>query len=168
MKIYKAIKKTCTLIFWAAFVLFIIAMAVVAVIATVQRIQGLPHPVIFGSSWAFVVSGSMEPTIPTGSFILIEEKENYEVGDIITYLDSSNTSITHRLVEISGDTFITQGDAVGVADAPIHKSQVIGCVQDCPNNAEYVISLTIFSIALFAMFWMFIFVPLLEKTKNGQ
>lgn len=68
---------------------------------------------------AFVVqSASMEPTIMTGSIVLVEKinSENLTPGDIITFIkpDKNREYITHRInskTTISGTTsFITKGD----------------------------------------------------------
>ena len=61
-----------------------------------------------------VVSGSMEPSIPTGSMVFVRpvDWEALEPGDVIAF-DSEGTVTTHRVVEIrfvEGE-FITKGDA---------------------------------------------------------
>ena len=80
---------------------------------------------IFGYQVFYIVSGSMEPTIPTGAAILVRKSEQYEINDIITF-ESSDSAIygypnTHRIidaVEENGKTaFITKGDANPTADA---------------------------------------------------
>lgn len=63
-----------------------------------------------------VQSGSMEPTISTGSVIIVTPKENYQVGDIITAQNTNNSgTFTHRISaieEVSGaPTYQTKGDA---------------------------------------------------------
>lgn len=69
-----------------------------------------------------VQSGSMEPTITTGSVILVKELSSYEIGDIITRKagPSSEATVTHRLIEEEekeGDIrFRTKGDANEDAD----------------------------------------------------
>ena len=64
-----------------------------------------------------VISGSMEPAIPTGSLVLIEgeEPKNVNPGDIIAFYGGpdSNAIITHRVVEnrvVMGE-IVTKGDA---------------------------------------------------------
>ena len=82
-----------------------------------------------------VISGSMEPAIPTGSLVIIEatEPSGIESGDVIAYhggLDS-NAIITHRVVEnrvIMGE-MITKGDANAEIDMhPIGYHEFIGKV----------------------------------------
>ena len=72
-----------------------------------------------------VLSGSMEPTIHTGSVVVASavDPSALQVGDIITFLSpSQQENITHRIVAIhagangQGPSFITKGDANGVND----------------------------------------------------
>ncbi|MDP1845803.1 MAG: signal peptidase I [Candidatus Moranbacteria bacterium] len=67
-----------------------------------------------------VMSGSMEPTIKTGSLIFVKPMADYGVGDIVTRRTTdAKVTITHRIVskeEIQGKiAFETKGDA---NDAP--------------------------------------------------
>ena len=71
---------------------------------------------IFGKSFLIVNTGSMEPTINAGELIIIDEKVNYQKGDVVTYLDNENYLITHRIIEIDKDEFITKGDANNLND----------------------------------------------------
>ncbi len=61
-----------------------------------------------------VVSGSMEPEIPVGSVIYVEEAAPEEVqeGDVIAFW-SNNSVIAHRVVKnkIVEGSFVTRGDA---------------------------------------------------------
>jgi signal peptidase len=71
-----------------------------------------------------VQSGSMSPTIPTGSVVFYRpvEAANVKVGDVIVFdrPGAAGERVTHRVYEIaSGPTgryFITKGDANGVPD----------------------------------------------------
>ena len=82
----------------------------------IARING-QVPSLFGYQMYVVETGSMIPTIPIGSNILVRElgpEDTLKVGDIVTY--SHNTSaITHRITElVTGEDSIvryqTQGD----------------------------------------------------------
>jgi len=57
---------------------------------------------LFGHSVMIVLSGSMEPTIPQRSLVVLREVDAniLEVDDIVTYLNPNNTTITHRITEI--------------------------------------------------------------------
>lgn len=70
-----------------------------------------------------VVSGrSMEPSIPSGSLVLLDARDPTEiaVGDVVTRRTASGTLVTHRVVrvaQIEGVAhFETRGDASGSAD----------------------------------------------------
>ena len=72
-----------------------------------------------------VISGSMEPTLKIGDYILIEEQDEYEVGDIITYKEN-NSYITHRITKIDGYEITAKGDANNTTDSIITKEQIKG------------------------------------------
>lgn len=83
-----------------------------------------------------VLSGSMEPTIHTGSIVYVKDvdPEDLRTGDVITYMLDEDTISTHRIVEVIPDDedptvirFKTKGDANASADgAPVHCQNVIG------------------------------------------
>lgn len=61
-----------------------------------------------------IVSGSMEPAIPTGSLVYVESAAPSEIreGEVIAYF-SGSSAVTHRVVQnrlVEGE-FITRGDA---------------------------------------------------------
>jgi signal peptidase I len=64
-----------------------------------------------------VLSGSMEPAIKTGSVIATIPREEYGIGDVVSFSgrDENDTPTTHRIVSIEGDEgeelFVTKGDA---------------------------------------------------------
>lgn len=75
-----------------------------------------------------VVTGSMEPTIVPKEMIIIQEKDEYNEGDIITYKDNFSNLITHRIVAIDGEKYITKGDGNEEADDIIKKEDIKGKV----------------------------------------
>lgn len=80
-----------------------------------------------------VLSGSMEPTFPTGSIVYSQKKSAYDVGDVITFKTTGDQNITHRIYSIekknSETTYITRGDANNNIDTnPVISSHVIGKV----------------------------------------
>lgn len=67
---------------------------------------------IFGITPYVVLSGSMEPTIKTGSLCFINKHVKYEKikeKDIIGF-KSDNVLVTHRVDSITDEGFITKGD----------------------------------------------------------
>lgn len=89
---------------------------------------------IFGISAVKIVSGSMEPSIRDGDYIIVEKTEAsaLEIGDIICYYSSdkeiSGRLNTHRIMEILPDgSFITKGDANKYCDeTAVKPDSIIG------------------------------------------
>lgn len=74
-----------------------------------------------------VKTGSMEDGIHVGDYILIVKRNNYKVGDIVTYT-KEDYYVTHRIVEKNGNKVITKGDANNVVDEEINVSDIVGKV----------------------------------------
>lgn len=87
---------------------------------------------LFGSEIMVVLSGSMAPTFNTGSIVAVKPIpfEQIKQGDIITFKDVDDRTVTHRVMEISEGKLITKGDANDGKDStPVTKDRVIGQVQ---------------------------------------
>ena len=98
-----------------------------AIVLTLAFLMLLPS--LLGYHRYVIISGSMEPAIPTGSVVYDKDVpvEDLEVGDVITFVPPPEyditTPVTHRIVEISaapedqkekaaaGRMFRTKGDA---------------------------------------------------------
>jgi len=78
----------------------------------------------------FVVqSGSMMPTIKTGSLVFTRPEKTYKVGDIVTFGPNTKTQTptTHRIVAEKDGKFTTRGDANNGPDlSAITSSDIIG------------------------------------------
>lgn len=98
----------------------------------------LISPMIFGNRPMVVLSGSMEPTYEVGSLVYMKETpfEELEVGDVITYGESEDGLVSHRIVNISkiSGTVITRGDANDVDDPEITADKIKGRI----NSKLYV------------------------------
>ena len=111
------------------------ALGTALLIALVVFCIPLTVPRIFGYHIYSVVSGSMEPAIPVGSLVYIQEgaPEDMQEDDVIAFYGArdSNAIITHRVVEnrvVMGE-FITKGDANQTEDMnPVPYSNFIGKV----------------------------------------
>lgn len=96
----------------------------------------LTVPRMFGYQIYTVISGSMEPAIPTGSLVFIKDMEpqNVQEADVIAYYGGrdSNAIITHRVMEnrvVMGE-FITKGDANQTEDMnPVDYDNFLGRVE---------------------------------------
>lgn len=88
---------------------------------------------VFGRSVLKVLTGSMEPTILTNDYIIIDRSatSDLSVGDIISYYSKdpqiAGLVVTHRIVEILDDgRYLTRGDANTVNDEPVSADQIVG------------------------------------------
>lgn len=101
MKIFKII--------YYVFFTFIGLIALVLVISII--------PITGNIKFLVVKSGSMEPTIKTGSLVMVKPVSQYKVGDIINFGAWGKTKdpITHRIAEIKTNegavSYVTKGDA---------------------------------------------------------
>ena len=89
-------------------------------------------PQLFGVKVKAVISGSMEPYIPTGSVVYIASAEFSEIntGDDITYKTKNGVYVTHRVIkkDESEGTVQTMGTANNVADVPVYADSILGKV----------------------------------------
>ncbi len=82
---------------------------------------------IGGKSILEVVSGSMEPEINIGDLIIIDTLDkDYHEKDIVTFYDTEDTFVTHRIVSINEDEIITKGDSNNSEDGVITKDKIVG------------------------------------------
>ena len=98
----------------AILVVMIILLGIYAVLRLTGRVE------IFK-----VRTGSMEEGIHAGDYILIVQKGDYHVDDIVTY-KRDGYHVTHRIIKIDGDNIITKGDANNVEDKAITQDDIVG------------------------------------------
>ncbi|MTH54524.1 signal peptidase I [Bacillus mangrovi] len=114
------------------FVLFSLLILMTIVVISSKSSGGEPE--IFGYQLKTVLSGSMEPAFNTGSIIAVQPAENaaaLKSGDVITFMQSDNTIVTHRITDIikNGDQtmYQTKGDNNKDADSqPVLSQNIIG------------------------------------------
>lgn len=82
-----------------------------------------------------VQTGSMRPSVPPGSLVLMHRVpiSSLKTGDVITYANPRNphTTITHRIIKTYKidnkiPAFVTKGDANSSADMPVVGGQILG------------------------------------------
>lgn len=116
-----------------------------------------------------VVSGSMEPEIPVGSLVFIDQRDqSVDPGDVIAYRigDTMDTIIVHRVVDQNNDgMYITKGDSNDTADpASVTKQQIVGkeifCVPKagkfrfiCSKAGLLIIGAVAIGYFIFGMIW---------------
>ena len=100
----RAIRKTLHIIINGFFALAVLIVASAAVMAFMHL-----KPVA-------VVSGSMEPVIHTGSFMIIDTTyRDVKKRDIIAF-ETGGILVTHRVIEVVDNGYVTKGDANEKAD----------------------------------------------------
>ena len=85
-------------------------------------------PSFWGHKPLVVISGSMEPTLHVGGILYYEEINinDFDKDDIIVYQLNKHT-ISHRIVDITENGFLTKGDNNKSIDTyEVEKQQVIG------------------------------------------
>lgn len=117
------------------FYLFMLILLLIISFTLLSKFSG-GVPLILGNRLYAVVSGSMEPSIKTGSLVVVKDvdADTLEVDDVITYnhIDSQKV-VTHRIVKISQVNsvlyFTTRGDANDTDDfASVSQENLIGKV----------------------------------------
>ena len=109
-----------------------IITAAVLLIAILTALSSFSTPLQF--KIFMVESGSMAPTIQTGSLIIVKPETEYKKDDIITFkknleidIKARGATTTHRIVEVDNDSFTTKGDANETEDQKsIHKDLILG------------------------------------------
>ena len=104
-----------------------LVLTALIIVAGLTAVSALNLP---GNYKIFTVqSGSMEPTIKTGSIVVVKPQSSYQTGDVITFSEKNNPKITttHRVFGINDGGFITKGDANNSTDsAKVADSQIMG------------------------------------------
>ncbi|MBU1931768.1 signal peptidase I [Patescibacteria group bacterium] len=129
----KILKTLVNIIYW-------LAITVLLVIAAGTAFSVLKTP---GGYRALVVqSGSMEPTVKTGSVVVVGPQDTYQKDDIITFFANPNevnlknpkSTVTHRIIETEDKdgqvVFKTKGNANEDPDREaVSAKQVLGRVK---------------------------------------
>lgn len=97
-------------------------------------------PMICGYGNAVVLSGSMEPNISVNDLLIIKKCDDYKVGDIITFVDTHNDLVTHRIIKVNGSEITAQGDANNVSDPIFNIERIKGKVVAVLPQIGYVIT----------------------------
>ena len=127
------------------------------------------YPMLMGGKLYQIETGSMEPTIKTGSYVLIRPVDELKTGQVVMFDEvGSAVPIVHRVVAVNagGKTLTTRGDANGADDASIDRSQVRGVVADVFSqygayHRPYQIGAGIFSLCLVGL-------SLIKSSKKGR
>ena len=111
--------------------ILIVLLAIILLITIYNNIQikilGNDYASFFGNSVFEVQTGSMEPEISAGDWIIVKYDKNIELNDVVTF-EHKGQYITHRVIESYNGTYVTKGDANSAKDQPISKDKIIGKV----------------------------------------
>ena len=72
-----------------------------------------------------IQSGSMMPEIQTGEIVVLCKSNEYKENDIITYQVNNSYFVTHRIIKITKEGYITKGDFNNTEDETIIKKEQI-------------------------------------------
>ena len=103
-----------------------------------SRLAGNAVPMPFGVGASVVLSGSMEPTLSVGDLLIIQEQASYQTGDVVVY-QSGSMPVVHRILDITDEAVITQGDANNATDTPFHPDAIKGEVVAAIPLAGYLV-----------------------------
>jgi signal peptidase len=124
------IESIANIIFSIGYYAFMVLVVSLAVLLAVSA-----FPVPGNYKVKIVQSGSMEPSIKTGSIVVIRPETSYAVGDVVTFGRDTKVDVptTHRIVEMRTESgqyvFKTKGDANKDADvAEVRQPEIIGKV----------------------------------------
>lgn len=92
-----------------------------------ETLVGNAMPMPFGYGSAVVLSGSMEPELSVNDLIIVQQKDSYDIGDVVVYQNGYDL-IVHRIIDINDETVTTMGDANNIADEPISRKNIKGSV----------------------------------------
>ena len=114
-------------------IIYYIFIALIVIIAGLLIIS--VFPITGNIKFLTVQSGSMNPTIRTGSVVMIKPMDDYKIGDVITFgqITRTKSPTTHRIYDIKvveGEvSYVTKGDANNAPDLrEIPKREIIGKV----------------------------------------
>lgn len=133
------------------------------------RVLNNDYTNFFGYSIFEVQTGSMEPVISPGDWIVVKLTDDIKLNDIITY-KLNNDFITHRVVEVYSDGYVTKGDANNAKDDSINSKQIIGVVSTIlPNFGTLRRSLFNPLVLLALILTLFLFsAAFTKKNKNDK
>lgn len=102
-------------------------------------------PTLWGHKPLVVISGSMEPVLKVGGILYYEKIDvnEFDEGDILVYTTKDHV-ISHRIVNITDNGFITKGDVNNSVDGElVNENQILGkgtnwCIPFIGYYADYI------------------------------
>ena len=128
-----------------AFNILLIIIVIINVYAIALKLITKKDTVtVLGITTAIVDTGSMEgdepDSISAQSMVVLIKAPEYRIGDVIMFQGNLKTPITHRIVGIDENGFVTKGDANNSEDSDrVNESQIYGkLLFKIPGVGEYV------------------------------
>lgn len=177
MNTWRKVKKTVGILLMVAVVAGVLLLLAVSVF---NRTGDRPT-FLFGHTLMWVQTGSMEPTIPEKSYILVKqaEKETVAQGTIITFRCTDPSSavygslITHRVQEVTSQGYRTKGDNSSPDPWLVAGEDILAVYQcnlpimtACGRLFTSPVGLLLI-LALFLGSWVFIYIPDLIRAMGG-
>ena len=107
--------------------LLICSILLVLMIIYIQFFSSEMNIKPFGIEVLKVMSDSMNPLFKKNDIIIIQEQNEYKVGDIVAYIADDGNIVTHRIIEENENGFYTKGDNNNTKDeALIYPNNIIG------------------------------------------
>lgn len=83
---------------------------------------------LFGYRTFKIASGSMRPKYNINDLIIVKKKNEYNVGDVVTFKNNSGEYVTHRIIEINKKEFTAKGDYNNAIDTEVSNKNIVGKV----------------------------------------
>ena len=146
----------------------IVGTAVIIIIAVVLLLS------VRNMRLYIVLSGSMEPVLPVGSLVIADCSDTQvQSGDIAVFSKEGQT-VTHRIIDITDNGYVTKGDANKDYDAGIVAQQeILGTVILCIPYLGYGLMwlqeyrILVIGVILLLIFLILLF-PKSEKKKDPK
>ena len=89
--------------------------------------MGKKYNSFFGHTLFEIKTASMSGYTEIGDWILVKETKDVTLNDVITF-EENGSFVTHRVIQIYNDSYITKGDSNNSEDVPVTKDQIVGIV----------------------------------------
>jgi len=131
-----------------------------------ELVDILTEDSLYGDSDYILLFGdSMLPTIQPGSLVIVKSQPSYVNGDIVAFVNSGGINIVHRIIEVTEEGYVTQGDNNPFEDAPIVPEVIKGKAALAVPYMAYVGLFLQTPIGL-AMLAIMIIVMVIPKSKS--
>ena len=119
------------------------------------------------SDYILLFGDSMLQKIEPGSLLIVKSQDSYDNGEIVAFVNSGGINVVHRVIEVTEDGYVTQGDNNSFKDAPIVYEDIKGKSALVVPYLAYMGLFMQTPIGL-AMMAIMIIVMLLPKSKSNS